>query len=73
MANAHAKLFNDSGHPSVVIPHALASEGLPIGLQLVGKRWEEARLLGGARAIAEVAGSCQPPAYSGSFRRRTRS
>lgn len=38
-----------TGHPAIVIPIGQTEAGLPIGLQLVGKRWREMELL----AIAE--------------------
>ncbi|MGI2908495.1 amidase family protein [Tolypothrix sp. VBCCA 56010] len=34
----HCTLFNYTGHPAVVLPYQLDSNGLPIGIQLVGKR-----------------------------------
>jgi amidase len=37
--------FNLSGHPAVVIPIGQTQNGLPIGLQIVGKRWREMELL----------------------------
>ncbi len=36
--------FNQTGHPAVSIPCGFSAEGLPIGLQLVG-RWHDERLL----------------------------
>ncbi|RUX81341.1 amidase, partial [Mesorhizobium sp. M7A.F.Ca.CA.004.08.1.1] len=46
------------------IPCGQGSEGLPIGLQLVGKRWSESQLLGIARAIEPLTGGFRrPPAY----------
>ena len=39
-------------------------DGLPIGLQLVGKRWSESRLLGIAKAIEPLTGGFRrPPGY----------
>ena len=38
-------LANLTGQPSVVLPCGFSKEGLPIGLQLTGKRWDEAKLL----------------------------
>jgi amidase len=60
--SAHTTLFNYTGHPAVVLPYGHDRDGLPIGVQLVGKRWDEARLLGIAQAIAAVSGSFQRPA-----------
>lgn len=58
---AHAALFNYTGHPAVVLPLGLDREGLPIGAQLVGKRWDESRLLSVATAVAEVTGEFRRP------------
>jgi aspartyl-tRNA(Asn)/glutamyl-tRNA(Gln) amidotransferase subunit A len=38
------------GIPGISVPCGLSSEGLPIGLQLVGKHWSEAVLLNLANA-----------------------
>jgi amidase len=63
-ANAHCKLFNYSGHPAIVLPYTVDDEGLPIGVQLVGKRWEEKRLLAIARCLTQVTGEFRrPPGY----------
>jgi amidase len=64
MVNCHSILFNYTGHPAVVLPYALDREGLPIGVQVVGKRWGESRLLAIAQALSEVTGEFQrPPGY----------
>lgn len=60
--SAHSTLFNYTGHPAVVLPYKLDQAGLPIGLQLVGKRWQESRLLAVAKAISEITGGFQRPA-----------
>jgi aspartyl-tRNA(Asn)/glutamyl-tRNA(Gln) amidotransferase subunit A len=36
--------FNQTGHPAISVPCGFSAEGLPIGLQLVG-RWHDERLL----------------------------
>jgi amidase len=62
--SAHGALFNYTGHPAVVLPYTLDHAGLPIGIQLVGKRWNESRLLAVADALAAVTGAFQrPPGY----------
>jgi aspartyl-tRNA(Asn)/glutamyl-tRNA(Gln) amidotransferase subunit A len=43
--------FNLTGHPALSIPCGWNAEGLPIGLQLVGRWYDEARLLAIARWI----------------------
>jgi amidase len=56
-------LANLTGQPSIVLPCGLSREGLPIGLQLVGKRWGEAKLLGVAKKLLPP---CPvPPNYAG--------
>jgi amidase len=64
MVSAHSTLFNYTGHPAAVLPFALDREGLPIGVQVVARHWDEARLLAVAEAISEIAGGFQrPPGY----------
>ncbi len=46
--------FNLTGHPVVVLPVGRNGDGLPLGIQIVGKRWEEAKLLAVAKAILRV-------------------
>jgi amidase len=56
--------FNLTGNPSVVIPLTRSKEGLPIGVQLVGPRWGEMKLLAIAELFVEVTGPFQrPPGY----------
>ena len=59
---AHCGLFTLTGQPVVVIPVGLDAAGLPIGIQIVARRWGEARLLAIAAAIsALVAPLGRPP------------
>lgn len=44
---------NVSGNPAISIPCGWTKNGLPIGLQLIGKRWDEATLLQIADAAFE--------------------
>jgi amidase len=53
--------FNLTGHPVVVIPAGYADDGLPIGVQLVGRRWGEMRLLAIARQIDSIVGAYRRP------------
>ena len=46
--------FNLSGNPAVTLPCGWASDGLPVGLQLVGPHLGDARLLRAA-ALFEAA------------------
>jgi amidase len=53
-----------SGCPMVVIPAGVDSQGLPFGLQIIGKRWADERLLGIAESVSELTGGFrQPPGY----------
>jgi len=49
--------INMAGLPSIAVPAGLSSEGLPLGLQLIGQPFREAGLFAPARAIEEAAGS----------------
>jgi amidase len=61
---AHTFPFNLTGNPAVVVPYARSEDGLPIGVQIVGRRWGEMELLAVAKAITEVTGPFQrPPGY----------
>lgn len=53
---SHVAPFNLSGSPAVTIPAALSSDGLPIGLQLVGRPWQDMQLLRLAQCIEQVIG-----------------
>ena len=61
---AYTILFNLTGHPVVVIPIGQTKNGLPIGVQIVGKRWQDLELLAIAHKLAEVTGKLKlPPEY----------
>jgi amidase len=56
--------FNLTGHPAVALPLTRSAEGLPIGMQLVGRRWGEVDLLAFATQVSEIVGPYQrPPGY----------
>jgi amidase len=44
--------FNVSGHPALSLPCAERVDGLPVGMMLIGRRWDEATLLRTAAALA---------------------
>lgn len=58
---AYTMPFNLSGHPIVVIPIGQTQAGLPIGMQIVGKRWREMELLAIAQKIDSVVGDFRHP------------
>jgi amidase len=53
--------FNLSGHPAVVIPTRFTQAGLPMGLQIVGKRWREMELFAIAQMIDQTVGDFRSP------------
>jgi amidase len=62
--STYTTVFNMSGNPVVVLPVSRSPEGLPIGVQVVGRRWGDVQLLAVARQLAEVTGAFQrPPGY----------
>jgi len=61
---AYCGPFNLTGHPALVMPLTLSGDGLPIGVQLVGRRWGEMELLAVAEQLVEVVGPFRrPPGY----------
>jgi len=53
-----------TGQPAVVIPLAKDRNGLPIGVQVLGRRWDDERLLAIAELLSEVTGGfSRPPGY----------
>jgi Asp-tRNA(Asn)/Glu-tRNA(Gln) amidotransferase A subunit family amidase len=63
-ANLHTVIFNMTGHPVVTMPIGRSPEGLPIGVQVIGSRWQEMALLHAAHQIASVTkGFQRPPVY----------
>ena len=52
----YTSLFNLTGNPVVVIPIGSTKDGLPIGMQIVGKRWKEMELLSIAGKLDEIIG-----------------
>ncbi len=54
-------MFNMTGNPAVVIPVGKSKEGLPIGIQVIGQRWNDMALLSAAEALTEITGDFQAP------------
>jgi aspartyl-tRNA(Asn)/glutamyl-tRNA(Gln) amidotransferase subunit A len=53
---------NLAGLPGIAVPVGLDAEGLPLGLQLIGRPWEEAELLNCAQVLESRAGFVAKPA-----------
>jgi amidase len=56
-------LANLTGQPALTIPAGRDAEGLPVGIQIVGRRWSEMELIEIARAFeaARVVPGFQAP------------
>ncbi|WP_282129545.1 amidase family protein, partial [Roseobacter litoralis] len=52
---------NLAGLPGIAVPGGLDANGLPLGLQLIGRPWEEAELLNAAYALEQAAGFVAKP------------
>jgi len=52
---------NLAGLPGISVPAGLDAQGLPLGLQLIGKPWEEGDLLNTAYALETAAGFVAKP------------
>lgn len=52
---------NMAGLPGIAVPTGLDKQGLPLGLQLIGRPWEEADLLSSAYALEQAAGFVAKP------------
>jgi amidase len=62
-AFSYAQTFNVYGLPSVCVPAARAPEdGLPVGVQIVGRPFEEGLVLAAAAIVEEALGGWQAPA-----------
>ncbi len=53
---------NLAGLPGIAVPTGLDAQGLPLGLQLIGRPWEEADLLNVAYSLERAAGFVAKPA-----------
>ncbi len=52
---------NMAGLPGISVPAGCSASGLPLGLQLIGKAFDEGTLLKAARVIEEAAGALPQP------------
>jgi len=52
---------NLAGLPGISVPTGLDAQGLPLGLQLIGRPWEEGDLLNTAYALEQAAGFVAKP------------
>ena len=60
-SGGYTMLFNLTGNPVVVVPIGQTKDGLPIGIQIVGKRWQDMNLLTIAQQLVAVIGGIKHP------------
>jgi len=60
-AMSYSQWFNLLGNPAAVIPVGKSPEGLPIGVQVVGRPWEDEAVLAVAARIEEACGGFRRP------------
>ena len=58
---SYTEFFNLLGNPAAVIPVGRSPEGLPIGVQIVGRPWEEEEVLLVAGALESLCGARRIP------------
>jgi len=61
---SYTEWFNLLGNPAAVVPVSHSSEGLPIGVQIVGRPWEEEQVLAVAAALERECNACKTPPIS---------
>jgi Asp-tRNA(Asn)/Glu-tRNA(Gln) amidotransferase A subunit family amidase len=62
---SYCEWFNLLGFPSVVVPMGYSDEGLPIGVQIVGRPWQEEVVLAVAAKLEEARGPLLAPRLAG--------
>jgi Asp-tRNA(Asn)/Glu-tRNA(Gln) amidotransferase A subunit family amidase len=65
---SYCEWFNLLGFPAVVVPMGLSEKGLPIGVQIVGRPWEEELILAIAAVLEQGRGPWPNPPIDGSQR-----
>jgi Asp-tRNA(Asn)/Glu-tRNA(Gln) amidotransferase A subunit family amidase len=58
---SYTEFFNLLGNPGAVVPVAHSPEGLPIGVQIVGRPWEEEQVLAVAAVLEKECGAWKIP------------
>jgi amidase len=60
-AFALAQAFNVYDLPAVCVPAGRTGSGMPVGVQIAGRPFEERRVLAAARVVEKALGGWQPP------------
>jgi Asp-tRNA(Asn)/Glu-tRNA(Gln) amidotransferase A subunit family amidase len=61
---SYTEWFNLLGNPAAVVPVSHSGEGLPIGVQIVGRPWEEEQVLSVAEVLERDCGAWKIPPIS---------
>lgn len=61
---SYTEFFNLLGNPAAVVPVSQSSQGLPIGVQIVGRPWEEEQALAVAGVLEKEGGAWRRPPIS---------
>jgi Asp-tRNA(Asn)/Glu-tRNA(Gln) amidotransferase A subunit family amidase len=61
---SYTEFFNLLGNPAAVVPVGRSSEGLPIGVQIVGRPWEEEQVLSASAALERECGAWRIPPFA---------
>ncbi len=61
---SYTEFFNLLGNPAAVVPVGRSPEGLPIGVQIVGRPWEEEQVLAVAAELETQCGAWKIPPIS---------
>src|SRR5207244_11122242 len=71
LLNRCTRPFNLTGLPTVSVPCGFTSEGLPVGMQITGRAFDESTVLRVAHAYEQDAGWFQrrPPVYTSMFKK----
>jgi Asp-tRNA(Asn)/Glu-tRNA(Gln) amidotransferase A subunit family amidase len=57
----HSQWLNLTGFPGISVPLGMSTDGLPIGVQLIGRPHEEELLLAVAESLESARGPWQSP------------
>ena len=61
LGDVYTVAVNLAGLPALVVPCGLDADGMPIGVQLIGKPFSEKKLLQAGQAIEQVLGRFVSP------------
>ena len=61
---SYTEFFNLLGNPGVVVPVSRSPEGQPIGVQIVGRPWQEEQVLAVAEVLEKECGAWRRPPIS---------